>query len=173
MWSCPKIQVRRFRSRGRGECRQRRARYRGPANPWGWISTSYVAPASPKRMTEPLPNCFFDLAQCSRESLLAILFHVGVLKLCVRLLFHIQRLTLVSYASKSQSFSMFLRRYPVVTGTRLLYMREASISCVAIVARVTCEPPPQRSSSPASAARTVLRRTISRSPLKCLSSAVT
>src|SRR5450432_2816333 len=79
-----------------------------PNEPVGIESTSYVAPASPSRMTEPLPNCFSIWLSAAARAFLRF-SSIGSPQQSEALLFHIQRPTLVSYAPKLQSF-LFVRQ---------------------------------------------------------------
>src|SRR6202034_331164 len=74
-----------------------------PNDPVGIESTSYVAPASPKRMTEPLPNCFSIWLSAAARAFLRF-SSMDSPQQSVPPLFHIQRATLVSYAMNSQRF---------------------------------------------------------------------
>src|SRR3984885_15587418 len=74
-----------------------------PNEPVGIESTSYVAPASPKRMTEPLPNCFSIWLNAAARAFLRF-SSMGSPQQSVALLFHIQRRTLISYEWKLRRF---------------------------------------------------------------------
>src|SRR5258708_247487 len=93
-----------------------------PNEPVGIESTSYVAPASPKRMTEPLPNCFSIWLSAAARAFFRF-SSMGIPQQSVPLLFHIQRPTLTSYAMNSQSFPLGFTFHPVVARCRLLYTR--------------------------------------------------
>src|SRR3984885_14317418 len=91
-----------------------------PNDPVGIESTSYVAPASPKRMTEPLPNCFSIWLSAEARAFLRF-SSMGIPRQSVPPLFHIQRPTLTSYAMNSQSFPLDFTFHPVVARCRVLY----------------------------------------------------
>src|ERR1700730_17148558 len=91
-----------------------------PNEPVGIESTSYVAPASPKRMTEPFPNCFSIWLSAAARAFLRF-SSMGSPQQSVAPLFHIQRPTLISYGPKLQRFLRIQVTHPVVARYRLLY----------------------------------------------------
>src|SRR3984893_2356191 len=99
-----------------------------PKEPVGMESTSYVAPASPRRMTEPLPNCFSIWLNAAARAFLRFSSMDGPQQ-SVALLFHNQRATLIRYAVNSQRFLRDFPVYPVVARYGVLYMPTQRLRC--------------------------------------------
>ena len=72
-WSCRRIPGRRSRPRGRAAGRRRRARCPARASRWTPPRCRWTTSCSPRRMIEPLPNCFSicDRAACKALRLLS------------------------------------------------------------------------------------------------------